>query len=47
MKILRVSSLIIRLAKQYIVPYGTTEKPGFLTGIGDTQIWIVREVSSG
>ncbi|KYN40117.1 hypothetical protein ALC56_05477, partial [Trachymyrmex septentrionalis] len=40
-KYLHVSSIIIGLAKQYIVPYGTTEKPRFLTGIGDTQIWIV------
>ncbi|KYN41928.1 hypothetical protein ALC56_03650, partial [Trachymyrmex septentrionalis] len=45
-KYVHVSSFIIGLAKQYIVPYGT-EKPGFFTGIGDTQIWIVPEVSSG
>ncbi|KYQ56411.1 hypothetical protein ALC60_04684 [Trachymyrmex zeteki] len=44
---LHVSSLVIGLAKQYVVPHSTTEKPGFLTGIGDTQIRIVCEVSSG
>ncbi|EGI62514.1 hypothetical protein G5I_09155 [Acromyrmex echinatior] len=33
------------LAKQYIVPYSTIEKLGFLTGIGDTQMRIVCEVS--
>ena len=44
---LHVSSFVVGPAKQYIVPYSTTEKPEFLTGIGDTQVRIVREVSNG
>ncbi|KYN05539.1 hypothetical protein ALC62_03530 [Cyphomyrmex costatus] len=44
---LHVSSLVIGLTKQYVVPHSTNKKPGFLTGIGNTQIWIVRDISSG
>ncbi|KYN26718.1 hypothetical protein ALC57_03907 [Trachymyrmex cornetzi] len=42
----KLSEILPGIYKHYNT-YSTTEKPGFLTGIGDTQIWIVREVSSG
>ncbi|EZA62698.1 hypothetical protein X777_07513 [Ooceraea biroi] len=44
---LDVSVLVIGLAKQDVLPHSAAEEPGFLTGVGDAQVWVVCKITVG